>query len=47
MGVKEGAGPHTPGILRENSKTPGGNADNSENKGVVEKATQKLLKTKE
>jgi hypothetical protein len=36
-----------PGTLRKNSKTPGGNADNFENKGVVEKATQKLLKTME
>jgi hypothetical protein len=38
MGVKEGAVPHTPGILRkEDSKIPGGNADGYENKGVVEK----------
>jgi hypothetical protein len=48
VGVKEGAGLHTPGILRkEDSQILGGNADSCENKGVVEKATQKALKTKE
>jgi hypothetical protein len=46
--VKEGAGSHTPGILRkEDSKIPGGNADRCENKGVDRIAIQKMLKTKE
>ena len=46
--MKEGAGPHTPGILRkEDSQIPRGNADGYENKGVVEKATQKVMETKE
>jgi hypothetical protein len=31
----------------KSGKILGGNADNFENKGLAEKATQKLLKTKE
>src|ERR1700730_16290585 len=36
-----------PGPLEPESKKLGGNADSCENKGVAEKATQRMLKTKE